>query len=232
MGAFWHDYLYTPLLNFLMFLYNGPAFGNMGVAIIELTVLLRLVLLPLSVLDERNRFRYEKLNRRIAAIERDFKADPVKRKEMIRQMLKEHRVNYWSKVFLLGVQAVVLVLLYQVFVSGVRFTRHEMLYAWVRVPDQVNTFFLGFDLAEKSVFWPGVVAVLLFVNTYTVQKQREHLVTKSDVMYLMLFPVFTFVVLMILPTVKSIFVLTSMVFTMIVFAIRKTFFRLGKEPPG
>lgn len=229
MGDFWHDFLYTPLLNFLIFLYNGPAFGNMGVAIVELTVILRFALLPLSILDERNRYRYEKLDRRVEEIERDFKDDHIRRKEKIRELLKEHKVNYWSKVFLLGIQFIVLVLLYQVFVSGVKFTKYEILYSWVGAPDAVNTMFLGFDLSQRSWFWAGIVAVLLFVNTYTVQKQREHLVTKSDVTYLVLFPLFTLVILGVLPMVKSVFVLTSMIFTMVIFGLRKTFFRLPPE---
>jgi len=226
MGAFWHDYLYTPLLNFLIFLYNGPAAGNLGIAVIELTVLLRLLLLPLSIVDERNRFRYEKLDRKVQAIERDFKDDTVKVKEKIRELLRQHKVNYWSKVGLLGVQGLVLVLLYQVFVAGVRFTRYEVLYGWVRMPQEVSSMFLGSDLGHRNLFWAGLVAGLLFLNIYTVQKQREHLVTKSDVMYLLTFPLATFVLLALLPMVKSVFVLTSMIFTMVVFGLRKAFFKV------
>jgi len=223
---FWHDYLYTPLLNFLMFLYAGPAFGNLGVAVIELTIALRFVLLPLSILDERNRFRFEKLDRRIQEIERDFKADQVLKKEKIRELLKEQKVNYWSKVLVLGVQLLVLILLYQVFLGGIRFTSHEELYSWVATPIVVNTTFLGFDLAARSLLWPGIVGGLLFAEIYTVQKQREHLVTRSDVMYLFLFPALSFVVLWMLPMVKSVFVLTSMLFTMLIFGVRKAIFKV------
>ncbi|OIO52725.1 hypothetical protein COY93_04045 [Candidatus Uhrbacteria bacterium CG_4_10_14_0_8_um_filter_58_22] len=226
MGAFWHDYLYTPLLNFLIFLYNGPAAGNLGIAVIELTVLLRLALLPLTIVDERNRFRYEKLDLKVQTIERDFKDDTVKMKEKIRELLRQHKVNYWSKVGLLGVQGLVLVLLYQVFVAGVRLTRYEVLYSWVRMPQKVSSMFFGSDLGHRSLFWAGLVAGLLFLNIYTVQKQREHLVTKSDVMYLLTFPLATFVLLALLPMVKSVFVLTSMIFTMVVFGLRKAFFRV------
>lgn len=232
MGQFWHDNLYTPLLNFLFFLYSGPAFNNLGVAIIELTVLLRLALLPFTVLEERNRFRYEKLNRKIEAIERDFKADHVKRSERIRDLLKQHKVSYWSKVFVLFVQAVVLLLLYQVFVGGVKFTSSEALYTWVRVPDELNRTFLGFNLGEKSFLWAAVVAVILFLQIYTVQKQREHLIRRSDVMYLFLFPIFTLVVLMLLPMVKALFILTSMLFSMWVFAMRKAFFKVPAQDAG
>ena len=231
MGQFWHDYLYNPLLNVLMYLYTGFAGENFGIAIIELTVALRIVLLPFTVIDERNRYRYETLNKKIGAIERDFKADVIKRKEKIRELLQQHKVNYWAKVFVLGVQALVLVLLYQVFMGGIRFTPHEMLYSWVTVvPSKVNTIFLGFDLGEKGFFWPTVVAVVLFLEIYSEQKKREHLVTRSDVMYMILFPVFSLIALAILPTAKSVFILTSMFFTMTIFWLRQMLFRQEKTP--
>jgi len=226
MPVFWHDYLYTPLLNFLIFLYNWPAFGHLGLAVIELTVLLRLLLLPLSVVDERSRFRYEKLDRKVQTIERDFKGDPILKKEKVRELLREHKVSYWSKVGLLGIQLLVLVLLYQVFVGGIRFTHQEVLYSWVRMPDSINTTFLGYELGVRSLFWAGLAAAYLFVTIYTQQKQRVHLVTRSDIMYLLTFPIFTFVVLAMLPMVKSLFILTTMLFTTFVFAFRKIFWRI------
>lgn len=233
MGQFWHDDLYNPLLNFLMYLYSGPAFGNLGVAIIELTVLLRMILFPFTVFDERSRYQYEKLSKKIGALERDFKADHIKRKEKIRDLLREHKVSYWSKVLVLGVQALVLVLLYQVFMGGIRFTPSEKLYSWVTVPPRIDTMFLGFDLAQKSLFWPSVVAVILFLQIYSVQKKREHLVTRADVMYMILFPVFTLVALLLLPMVKSVFILTSMFFSMFVFWLRQALFRgNGPAPAG
>ncbi len=229
MGQFWHDNLYNPLLNFLIYLYTGPAFGNLGLAIIELTVLLRIILMPFTVFDERSRYLYEKLSKKIGSLERDFKADHIKRKEKIRELLREHKVSYWSKVFVLGIQGVVLVLLYQVFMGGIRFTPNENLYAWVSVPTRIDTMFVGFDLAQKSLFWPSIVAVILFLQIYSVQKKREHLVTRADVMYMILFPVFTLVALLLLPTVKSVFILTSMFFSMFVFWLRQALFR-GNGP--
>ncbi|MEY4723214.1 MAG: hypothetical protein RLZZ324_727 [Candidatus Parcubacteria bacterium] len=229
MGAFWHDALYTPLLNFLIFLYSGPAFFNLGVAVIELTVLLRIVMLPLTVLDERNRARYERLNLAIEAIERDYKADHVVRKEKIRELLKEHKVSYWAKSLGLVIQLLVLVLLYQVFLAGIRFSGSEALYSWVTIPSFIDTNFLGFDLADRSVLWAGIVGVVLFLQIYAVQRKREYLVGKSDVAYLFLFPIFSTVVLLLLPMVKSVFVLTSMAFSMLVFVIRRTFWAPEKE---
>lgn len=229
MGNFWHDYFYTPLLNVLMWLYNGPAGGNLGVAVIELTVMLRIALLPFTIMDERNRYRFEKLNARFEAIQHDFKNDQVLAKEKIRELLKEHKVNYWSKVIVLGTQLLVLVLLYQVFMGGIKFSSPAELYSWVTAPSMVNTNFLGFDLSMRNDWtWPGIVTIVLFAEIYVEHKQREHLVTKSDVMYMFLFPIFTFVALWMLPVVKSVFVLSSMMFTIVVFGFRKAIYKAPK----
>lgn len=228
MQEFWQNDLFRPLLNFLLWLYEGLAFGNMGIAIIEMTVLLRLVLLPFTVVDEANRAKYERLNKKMEALERDFKADPIMRKEKTRDLLKEHRVNYWAKVVVLGIQGVVLVLLYQVFVGGLKFTHYDLLYSWVTPPTKIDVYFLGLDLSARNYVWPTIVAVVLFLQIYSVQKKREHLVTKSDVMYLILFPLFTWVVLALLPMAKSVFILTSMFFSMLVFWLRQAFMGRGK----
>jgi membrane protein insertase Oxa1/YidC/SpoIIIJ len=226
MLGLWHDYLYTPLLNLLIFLYTGPAYGNLGYAVIELTILLRIALLPFTIVDERNHFRYEALNKKIEAIEHDFKTDHVMRAERIRELLKQQKVSYWSKVFVLGTQLLVLVLLYQVFIGGIRFTNNEVLYSWVQAPPTVNTMFFGFDLAKKSLGWASAVGIILFLEIYSEQKKREHLIRRSDVMYLFLFPIFSVVVLLLLPMVKSVFVLTSMFFTMFIVLLRRVFFRV------
>ncbi len=231
MAHIWHDWLYNPLLNFLFFLYSGPAYNNLGVAIIELTVLLRTALLPLTVLEERSRFRFEKLNQRFESIDRDFKTDHVMKKEKIRELLKTHKVSYWSKVIVLGVQLLVLILLYQVFVGGIRFTYSEVLYSWVSIPLQINTQFFGFDIGQKSSLWALVVGAVLFAQIYTVQKQRAHLVTRSDVIYMFLFPIFSVVILLLLPMVKSLFVLTSLFYSMIVFQFRRIFFHVPSNGP-
>ncbi|MEK7211424.1 MAG: hypothetical protein AAB731_02225, partial [Patescibacteria group bacterium] len=62
----WHDWLYAPLLNVLIYLYNGIAGQSLGVAVVFLTVLLRLALLPFTVASVRNESFYEKMNKKVA----------------------------------------------------------------------------------------------------------------------------------------------------------------------
>jgi membrane protein insertase Oxa1/YidC/SpoIIIJ len=215
---FWHDFLYTPLLNVLIWLYNGPALGNLGVAIIYLTIAIRIVLLPFTVVSERSKILYEKLGEKIKKIEHDFKNDSIQRNEIIRQTMKEHRVSPWAKVVVLGVQALILVLLYQVFIGGINGKLGD-LYSWVVRPDYINTIFLGFDLGKRSLFWSGLVGIVLFLEIYFDHRGRK--LTKSDVVYQVAFPGAVLFALWILPMAKSVFILTSLFFSFIVIAIEQ-----------
>ncbi len=209
----WHDLLYRPLFNILFYLYNNFAGGNLGVAVIELTVLLRVALLPFAILSERNQMVADRLAVKLASIERDYSNDTIGAKERIREVLREHRVSPWAKSVMLGVQVLVLILLYQVFVGGMTATQFQELYDWVLAPDVINLNFLGWNVAEtKTLFWPIVIAALLYLEIHFSQRHDKHL-DRSKLLYRVLLPLFSFFVLWILPMVKSLFILTSMAFS-------------------
>ncbi|MFA5128455.1 MAG: YidC/Oxa1 family membrane protein insertase [Patescibacteria group bacterium] len=231
LHVFWHDFLYTPLLNFLIWLYNGPAFGNLGVAIIYLTIIIRIVLLPFTVVSERSKILYGKLSQKIDKIGQDFKNDPIQKKEMIRKVMREHRVSPWAKVMVLGVQALILVLLYQVFIGGINGKLGD-LYFWVTRPDFINTDFFGFDLGEtKNLFWSGLVGAILFLEIFIDYRSKSTGLTKSEVAYMIFFPAACFFILWVLPIAKSIFILTSLCFSFLVIFFRQIFknkFKIGE----
>ena len=220
LATLWHDFLYTPLLNLLILLYNGPAFGHLGFAIIYLTIISRIVLLPFTVVSERSKMLYDKLAEKIDRIEHDFKNDPVQKKEIIRQVMREHRVSPWAKVLVLAGQALILVLLYQVFIGGINGKLSD-LYSWVSKPDFINTVFMGYDLGVRSLFWSGLVGVILFLEIYSDQKSQGNPITRSDVFYQLFFPLVVFLILWALPMAKSIFILTSLIFSFLVIIIRQ-----------
>ena len=49
MFFLWQEVLYKPLFNVLVFFYNTIAFHDIGLAIVELTILVRLLLLSPSL---------------------------------------------------------------------------------------------------------------------------------------------------------------------------------------
>jgi YidC/Oxa1 family membrane protein insertase len=226
----WHDFLYAPLLNVLIYLYNGIAGQNLGVAVIFLTIALRIALLPFTVASVRNEEVYEQMNKKVEVIKKAFKNDPVMQRQEIREFLRKNSIHPWAKAIVLGVQVLVLVLLYQVFLGGINYTKLTELYSWVVRPDFVNTGFLGFDIGERrSLLWPALVGIVLYFEIHFEQRKRKSTLLGSDIVYKYFFPFFSFLALYILPIAKSIFILTSLVFSITMgWTLRKIFH--GREP--
>lgn len=232
ISLLWNEYLYRPVFNILIYFYNTVASQNLGVAVIYLTILLRLALLPFSVISVWKQGFYKKLSGEISKIALAHKNDSVLQNQEIREFLKVHRVNPWSKVIVLGVQALTLVLLYQVFMGGIRGNKLNQLYSWVRRPDFVNTTFLGFDIGTHSLIWPVIVAVFLFVEISIEQKRKGAIILNADIVYKYFFPFFVFVTLYILPMVKSLFILTSLIFSAIVVGGIEMLFNMLDSAPA
>lgn len=226
----WNDWLYAPLLNALIYLYNGIAGQNLGVAVIFLTIILRIALLPFTVASVRNEGFYEKLDEQVKKIRRAFKNDPVLQKQEIRDFLHKNRIHPWAKAVVLGVQILVLVLLYQVFLGGINFNKLIELYPWISRPDFVNTNFLGWEIGERyTYFWPAIVAVVLYLEIYFEQRPRHGSLMNSDLVYRYFFPLISFLALYILPIAKSIFILTSLLFSLMMGWILRKIFNV-KQP--
>jgi YidC/Oxa1 family membrane protein insertase len=226
LHSFWTTVFYAPLFNALIWLYNGPAQQNFGWAIILLTAGLRVVLLPLSILSERNKHIYAHVEKQIQEIERAFKNDAEEMKERIRELLRNHRVSPWARTSSLLIQALVLVVLYQVFMGGIRMNHFEVLYPSVPAPDFVFTVFMGTDLGKRSLLWAAIVGIWLFTEITLEQRRHDKdTITKADQFYRVAFPLFSFGALYILPSAKSIFILTSMAISLIIASLGKMFVR-------
>lgn len=207
MQDLWRDFLVHPMLETLLFLYRTLAFGNLGVAVIEMTVLLRLALMPLTILAERSSARYERLSEDVAAIHGQYKNDPVLANEQIRELLKQRKINPWAKAIVLLVQFLVLLALYQVFTRG------------ALTPDIDPTFF-GLNIGARNAWWALSVGAVLYLEISHEQRQVEHLLGKQDAIYRYAFPLFSVVVLSVLPMAKTLFVLTSMAFSFLISTLR------------
>ncbi len=232
LSFFWNEYFYRPLFNILIYFYNNIAAQNMGVAVIYLTILLRIVLLPFSVMSVWKQGFYAKLTHEISKIATAHKNDQILQNQEIREYLKKHRVNPWSKAVVLGVQALTLILLYQVFMGGIRGNKFNQLYSWVSRPDFVNISFIGFDISARNLLWPAIVAVFLFLEISWEQRSKKVIILNSDIVYKYFFPLFVFITLYFLPMAKSLFILTSLVFSAIVVGGVELLFKMVEKGPA
>ncbi len=214
----WNDVLYRPLFNVLIWLYTNVTDHNLGWAVVLLTIGLRIVMLPLSIIAEYNQIKNEELALEIDKMSNDFKYDPILRKEHIRKLIRARRVRPWAKTLGLALQVLVLILLYQVFWRGITGEKLiKYLYDWVDFPGTINIMFYGFNLGKvHDMIWPGIVGVLMLIEVYIEVRRSKRAPTRSDLFYFILFPLATFYLLWILPMVKSLFVLASIAFSAIV----------------
>lgn len=225
--TFWQIYLYQPLFNFLVWMYANWTDHNFGWAVVWLTVLIRVVLLPFTLVTERDKIRNEALAKDVERVSHEFRHDSVLKKEEIRKVLKKRRVHPWAKIVVLGVQLLVLVLLYQVFLRGITNEKIiRVLYPFIDFPGAINTDFYGFDLgARHDTLWAGAVGLFLFAEIYLDYRKRKMKIHKNDLLYFFLFPLGVFWLLWILPMVKSLFVLTSLLFSAMIYQFSVLLFK-------
>jgi YidC/Oxa1 family membrane protein insertase len=214
MNFIWETLVFRPLLNLLVGLYNTIGMENLGLAIIWLTVLIRVALLPLSIKDEKRRDKERKLKTELKTLQRQFANNPSVLREEQRRLMRTHRFRRWPRIVILVVQALVFLILYQIFIHGINLSQVvDALYQFVRVPISINTSFLGINVGERSFILSGLCGLLLFANIWLDHQLDNRKWTPADMLFLFGFPAVTFFVLFLLPGVKSLFILTTMVFS-------------------
>lgn len=226
----WTSILYQPVFNALIWIYENIADKNMGWAVIWLTIFLRILLLPLTIISESNAYKEVNAEKEAEEAARAFKNDPVAQKEMVRRIIRKNKISPWAKVATLGIQVLVLILLYQVFVRGMSGEKMlKFLYPAIDFPGKINNIFYGFDISKTyDAVWAGICAGYIFIFNLIEHRGRKKW-AGSEVAFLILFPAFTFFALWILPMVKSLFILTSMIFSDTITLMRVAFFPVKKR---
>jgi len=212
----WFTILYQPVFNALVWIYANLGEQNLGWSVVWLTVFLRVALLPLTIKSERDASKRQRSEEEAIEKSKAFKGDKVMQNEEIRRIMKKNRVSPWAKVIVLGVQLVMLVLLYQVFIGGIEGRKViSTLYPSIDYPGKLNTDFYGFEIGHRHDYvWAGIVGLYLIL--YILWSNRGKPWDTAKASFLILFPLFTFGALWFLPMVKSIFILTSMIFSDII----------------
>ncbi len=157
----WNAVLYQPLLNALAFLVSITPGGDVGVAVIVLTILVKIVLLPLSQKSIESQAQMNILTPELNKI----KASGASKEEQARltfELYKAHKTNPFSGCLLVLIQIPIIFALYYVFYKGITFNE-GILYSFVSAPANMNMLFLGIlDISKKSL----ILAILAGISQY------------------------------------------------------------------
>lgn len=158
--------VYYPILNALVFLYQTAAFQDLGVAIILVTLLIRLVLYPVFHKSTKHQMIAQKLQPELERITKEHKNNKEKQVEKTMALWRAHGTNPFSGVALTVVQIPVLIALYQIFVQSVSSATLEGLYSFVVPPaDGLHKMFLGLlALDKQSKLMVGAAALAQYLQ--------------------------------------------------------------------
>ena len=93
---------------FLNFIYENLAFKNYGLAIILFTLIVKLILLPLTIKQTKSAAKMQELQPIIQELQRKYKNDPNKLNEELMKLYTEHKYNPASGCLPLLVQLPIL----------------------------------------------------------------------------------------------------------------------------
>lgn len=170
--------LTTPILNLLVAFYKILAAlsipGALGVAIILLTVTIRLILWPLTGAQLKSSQKMAALKPHLDRIKTEHGHDKIRHQAEITKLYKEHGVNPLAGCLPLLLQIPVFIALYNVLLKIVQVNGtflesiNSKLYSFVPHLEKIpNTSFLGLDLAAKPADWRQVGFLILAIPIVT-----------------------------------------------------------------
>mgnify|MGYP006295253963 CR=1 FL=1 len=165
LGTVFNAIIFQPLYNGLIFLMDIlPVWADAGVAVILFTVIIKLILFPLSRTSVSTQLKMKELQPKIQNLKERFKDDRQKQAEEMMKVYKEHNLNPFSGFLLILIQLPIIIALYWVFLrSGLPEINTDLLYSFVPVPGQVDMNFLGLvNIADKSYILALLAAVTSF----------------------------------------------------------------------
>lgn len=204
MSVIYNQFIYQPILQFLVFIYNHLAFNDLGLAIIILTVAIRFVFLPLFHKSTKSQMVMQKLQPEIENIKNQH---PKKEDQAaaLMKLYQRHGVNPFGNFLLLIIQLPVLIALYQVFMnelSGSLFAAHD---------------FLGLiDLKNRSNLLVGLAVAAQYFQGYQLQPPQgnsDSQAAKMSRFMIFVGPVITFMILLNLPSAVALYWLVTTVFS-------------------
>ena len=153
MSWIFEKILYQPLLNALVGFYNLFGGRDFGLAVIALTIIVRVILSPLLHANLRQQKVMSGMQAELRRVQGKYKDDKTKQLAAVQELYKQNKINPFSSFLLLLVQLPILLALYRVLLDGLNGGAGDGLYSFITAPTHINYSFLGLvDLKAPSLW--------------------------------------------------------------------------------
>lgn len=183
--------LNQPLLNILIFLHNF-LFNNLGLAIIVLTIIIRLILIPVTVPQMKSARKIQEISPELEKLKKKYKDDRQKLAQAQIELYKKYGINPASGCLPSILQFILLISLFQVFNQVIRTGNSleaikNQLYPFISLPGSLNFNFLYLDLTKPDLIKipnfvqiPGIFVILSTVFQFLSSKIMSPTLNKVE----------------------------------------------------
>ncbi len=160
-------FFYQPVLNLLVFLYNIVPGNDLGVAIVLLTIIIKLALFPLSKKAIESQKGLQEIQPEIEAIKKEHKNDREALGKATLELYKRKKINPFSSCLPLLIQLPFLFAVFRVFRDGFGERSLNLVYSFISRPEHIKTISFGFfDLsAPHNILLAGLAGIALYFQT-------------------------------------------------------------------
>lgn len=168
----YNEILFRPILNLLIWLYGVLPGADLGIAIIVLTIIVKLILYPFTVAQIKQQRALQAMQPKIAEIRRRLKDDKEAQAKELMELYRKDKVNPAASCLPLIIQLPVFIALYQALSVGLKSQALTMLYSFVPNPGTVHALLFGFmDLTQPNYILAALAAGVQFWQSWMMMKQ-------------------------------------------------------------
>jgi YidC/Oxa1 family membrane protein insertase len=172
----WNNILLEPTINFLILLSKGML-DNFGLAIIVLTIVIRIITFPLMMRQLKSSRAMQDIQPKMKELQKKYAKDKQKLSAETMKLYKEHGVNPLGCVGPMLIQFPIWIALYQAVIQALAYTPEnllglsERLYSWSAIQGTLplNNHFLWLDLARGDI----IIAILVAASMWALQKMSS-----------------------------------------------------------
>ena len=171
--------IFTPLYNALIFLISIVPLADVGIAVILLTVLVKVIMFPLAQKASREQARMRDLAPELESVKEEHKEDKKKQTLEVMALYKKRNIRPFLSLLVVIMQIPIILGLYWVFFrGGLPEIDVDLLYSFVTKPTEVNMQFLGLiDMAGRSALLALLAGTAQFIHSSFVLPEPK---PKSD----------------------------------------------------
>lgn len=208
-SGIWDKYFVHPL-SVAMDWFSTLLWGEYGLAILAVTIIIRLIILPLTLKQYKSSKRMQEIQPELKKIKDKYKDDAKKQQEETMKLFQKEGVNPLAGCLPLIVQMPILIALYNAIMRNQHIGEHS---------------FLWMQLGTKDPFY--ILPLLAALTTYIQQKMMAHQMNPQMQSLMFIFPVLIFVMAMNFASALPLYWVYSNIFTIV-----QTYFIYGPQNKG